>query len=117
MITQVKGSIRASRLLIMRVIALVLVIAALCAGTAFAASPSFMHNVDIYDGSQITRVVTLKTDAQAVLKQAGISLNENDRLDLDGFVTDGDGYITVYRAAEIEYTDINGIKAPCLEKG
>ncbi len=108
MITQVKGSIRASRLLIMRVIALVVVIAALCAGTAFAASPSFMHNVDIYEGSTITRVATLKTDAEAIIRQAGIELAENDKLNLDGFTEGEDGYITVYRAATIEYTDING---------
>jgi len=108
MITQVKGSIRATRLLVTRVIALIVVIAALCAGTAFAASPSFMHNVDIYEGGTITRVSTLKTDAEAIVKQAGITLGENDRLNLNGFVEGEDGYITVYRAAEIEYTDING---------
>lgn len=108
MITQVKGSIRASRLLVTRVVALIIAIAALCAGTAFAASPSFMHNVDIYEGSTITRVSTLKTDAEAIVKQAGITLAENDRLNLDGFTAGEDGYITVYRAAEIEYTDING---------
>lgn len=108
MITQVKGCVKSSRLLLTRVVALIIAIAALCAGTAFAASPSFMNNVDIYDGSQITRVATHRTDVEAILRQADIELAENDKLNLDGFVAGEDGVIVIYRAAEIEYTDING---------
>lgn len=108
MITQVTGSVKSSRLLVMRVAALIIAVAILCAGTAFAASPSFMNNVDIYDGSEITRISTFKSDADAVIKQAGIELGENDKLNLDSFTAGEDGSIVIYRAAEIEYTDING---------
>ena len=74
MITQVMGSYKLSRTVILRTFALVLAIAVLCTGTAFAAAPGGMYHVDIYDGPEITRVTTLRTDAEAVLKQADIAL-------------------------------------------
>ncbi len=108
MITQVKGSRGVLKLPVSRLAVLILAVAILCAGTAFAAAPGNMYNVDIYDGSEITRVSTLKTDAAAVLKQADIEVAENDKLVLDGFTAGQDSIITIYRAAGIEYVDLNG---------
>ena len=108
MITQLKGSKGAFRLPLSKLAALILAVAILCAGTAFAASPNGMYNVDIYDGSEITRVSTYRTDADAVLKQADISVAENDKLMLDDFIAGEDSTITIYRAAKIEYIDLNG---------
>ena len=108
MITKVKGSKGAFKLPVSKLAALVLAVAILCAGTAFAASPSNMYNVDIYDGSEITRVTTLKTDVDAVLKQADIDVAENDKLVLDDFVAGEDSTLTIYRAAGIEYIDLDG---------
>lgn len=108
MITQVMGSYKLSRTVILRTFALVLAIAVLCTGTAFAAAPGGMYHVDIYDGPEITRVTTLRTDAEAVLKQADIALGENDRLSLNEFQAGQDSVIVVYRASEISFTGLDG---------
>ncbi len=108
MITQLKGSKGAFRLPASKLVALIIAVAILCAGTAFAASPNGMYNVDVYDGSEITRVSTYRTDAEAVLKQADIEIAENDKLVLNDFVPGEDSTITIYRAAGIEYIDLNG---------
>ena len=57
MIKELKGYVKATRTTFSKVTALIIVFAILCAGTAFATAPS-AYNVDIYDGSEITRVVT-----------------------------------------------------------
>ena len=108
MITQVVGSYRLSRTAVFRAFALVLTIAILCTGTAFAASPSGLYHVDIYDGSEITRVSTLKTDAEAIIKQADIELGENDRLSLNEFAAGQDSVIVIYRSSEITFTGVDG---------
>ncbi len=108
MITQLKGSKGAFRLPASKLVALIIAVAILCAGTAFAASPNGMYNVDVYDGSEITRVSTYRTDAEAVLKQADIEIAENDKLVLNDFIPGEDSTITIYRAAGIEYIDLNG---------
>ena len=108
MITQVIGSYKLSRTSVIKAFALVLVIAILCTGTAFAASPSVLYHVDIYDGSEITRVSTLKTDAEAIVKQADIELSEGDRLSLDEFEAGQDSVIVIYRASEISFTSLDG---------
>lgn len=107
MITELKGYVKATRATLSRVTALIMALAVLCAGSAFAASP-VSYNVDIYDGSVITRVSTIKSDAEAVVKQANIAVSNVDALNLDEFIVGKDSIITIYRAADIEYVDLDG---------
>lgn len=107
MITELKGYAKAIQPKLTKVSAVVLVCALLFAGTAFAAAPN-TYAVDIYDGSEITRVETSKTDAYEIVKQAAISLSEDDRLALSDFVPGEDSVITIYRAAEVAFVNANG---------
>lgn len=107
MITELKGYVKATRATVWKVVALILAFAVLCAGTAFAAAPS-VYVVDIYDGSEITRVETTKTDAYEIVKQAKIDLSEKDKLSLDAFVPGTDSVLTVYRAAAVTFVHLNG---------
>lgn len=107
MITELKGYAKAIQPKLTKVSAVVLVCALLFAGTAFAAAPN-TYAVDIYDGSEITRVETSKTDAYEIVKQAAISLSENDKLALADFVPGEDCVITIYRAAEVAFENVNG---------
>lgn len=107
MIIELKGYANATRATLSRVTALIIVLAIMCAGTAFAASPS-TYNVDIYDGSEITRVSTFKSNPQAIVDQAGIVTTNDDVLKLDGFTVGQDSVIVLYRAADITFTDLQG---------
>lgn len=107
MITELKGYVKATRTTVWKVVALILALAVLCAGTAFAAAPS-LYVVDIYDGSEITRVETTKTDAYEIVKQAEIDLSEKDKLSLDAFVPGEDSVLTIYRAAAVTFARLNG---------
>ncbi len=107
MITELKGYANATRYTLSRVTALIIVLAVMCAGTAFAASPS-TYNVDIYDGSEITRVSTFKSNPQSIVDQAGIATTNDDVLNLDGFTVGQDSVIVLYRSADFTFTDIQG---------
>lgn len=107
MITELKGYVKATQTTVWKVVALILALAVLCAGTAFAAAPS-LYVVDIYDGSEITRVETTKTDAYEIVKQAEIDLSEKDKLSLDAFVPGEDSVLTIYRAAAVTFVRLNG---------
>lgn len=107
MITELKGYVKATRTTVWKVVALISALAVLCAGTAFAAAPS-LYVVDIYDGSEITRVETTKTDAYEIVKQAEIDLSEKDKLSLDAFVPGEDSVLTIYRAAAVTFVRLNG---------
>lgn len=107
MITELKGYVKATRTTVWKVVALILALAVLCAVTAFAAAPS-LYVVDIYDGSEITRVETTKTDAYEIVKQAEIDLSEKDKLSLDAFVPGEDSVLTIYRAAAVTFVRLNG---------
>lgn len=107
MITELKGYAKATRATFWKVAALILAFAVLCAGTAFAATPN-AYVVDIYDGSEITRVETTKTDAYEIVKQAKIDLSERDKLSLEAFVPGEDSVLTIYRAAAVTFVSLNG---------
>lgn len=107
MITELKGYAKATRVTFWKVTALMLAFAVLCAGTAFAAVPN-AYVVDIYDGSEITRVETTKTNAYEIVKQAKIDLSEKDKLSLEAFVPGEDSVLTVYRAATVTFVKLNG---------
>lgn len=106
MITELKGYVRATHTAFTKVVALILALAVLCAGTAFATSSSY--TVDIYDGNEITRVETSRSDAKAIVKQAELTLGEKDKLDLSNFSVGIESTIRIYRAAAISFTDIDG---------
>lgn len=106
MITELNGYVKATHTAFTKVMALILAFAVLCAGTAFATSPSYV--VDIYDGLEVTRVSTMKNDALDIVKQADIEIEENDRLELSEFSVSTDSIITIYRAAAVSFTDLNG---------
>lgn len=107
MIKELKGYANATRAALSRATALIIILAVMCACTAFAASPS-TYNVDIYDGSEITRVTTFKSNPQAIVDQAGIVTTNYDVLKLDGFTVGQDSIIVLYRAADITFTDLQG---------
>lgn len=107
MIKEMKGNEKIARKNVTRVIAFIVVFALVCALTAFAASPE-VYNVDIYDGNTAIRVETNKNVAADVVLQAEILLNEDDVLNLDRFAVGEDSIIIIYRAADIEFTLLNG---------
>ena len=107
MIKELKGYVKATRTTFSKVTALIIVFAILCAGTAFATAPS-AYNVDIYDGSEITRVVTTKTDAYDIVDQAEIELSDKDKLSLEAFTVGEDSVITIYRAASVTFVNLDG---------
>lgn len=107
MITELKGYVKATRVTLWKVTALIMAFAVLCAGTAFAAA-SNPYVVDIYDGSEITRVETSKNDAYEIVEQANIVLSAKDKLSLDNFTPGADSVITIYRAASVTFVNLNG---------
>ena len=107
MINKIKGYAKASRRNVMRVMALILAIAVLCAGTAFAAT-SETYIVDVYEGSQVTRVETSEKDAYSVVAEADIELTENDKLILKDFTVGEDSRIIVCRASNVNFVNADG---------
>lgn len=107
MINKIKGYAKASRRNIMRVMALILAFAVLCAGTAFAAT-SETYIVDVYEGSQVTRVETSSEDAYSVVAEADINLSENDKLILKDFKAGEDSRIIVCRASNVKFVNADG---------
>ena len=104
----IKGQVKATRRIAMRVTAIILAVAILCAGTAFAATSETSYVVDIYEGSQVTRIETTETVAEKVVAEAEIQLSENDRLILDGFNPGKDSRIEIYRACEVTFVHADG---------
>ena len=107
MINKIKGYAKASRHNIVRVMALILAIAVLCAGTAFAAT-SETYIVDVYEGSQVTRIETSSEDAYSVVAEADVELSENDKLILKDFTAGEDSKIVVCRASNVKFVNADG---------
>lgn len=104
---ELRGQVKATRKTILRVTALIMAIAVLCAGTAFAAT-SETYITDVYEGSQVTRVESNETDPYAVVAEAEIQLSENDKLILDDFTAGEDSRIIVCRASNVTFTYADG---------
>lgn len=104
---ELRGQVKATRKTILRVTALIMAIAVLCAGTAFAAT-SETYITDVYEGSQVTRVESNETDPYAIVAEAGIQLSENDKLILDDFTVGEDSRIIVCRASNVTFTYADG---------
>ncbi len=107
MINKIKGYAKASRRNFTRVMALIMAIAVFCAGTAFAAT-SETYIVDVYEGSQVTRVETTEKDAYSVVAEAGIELAENDKLILKDFTAGEDSRVIVCRASNVKFINADG---------
>ncbi len=107
MINKIKGYAKASRRNVMRLMALVVAFAILCAGTAFAAT-SETYIVDVYEGSQVTRVETTEKDAYAVVAEADIQLADNDKLILKNFTAGEESKIVVCRASNVTFINADG---------
>lgn len=107
MITNFKGHAKTSNGYIIRSVALVMALIIVWAGTAFAATTE-SYTVDIYDGSEVTRVETSKTDAKTIVAEAEISITENDKLILDDFIAGAQSKIVICRESNIKLTDENG---------
>lgn len=107
MITNFKGHAKTSNGYIIRSVALVMALIIVWAGTAFAATTE-SYTVDIYDGSEVTRVETSKTDAKTIVAEAEISITENDKLILDDFIAGTQSKIIICRESNIKFTDENG---------
>lgn len=90
-----------------RVVALIMALVILCAGTVFAASGE-TYIVDIYEGSQITRVETTLKDAYAVVEEAKIELSEQDKLILDNFTAGAQSEIVICRASNVRFIHADG---------
>lgn len=107
MITNYKGRARALNGYLIRSLALVMALIIAWAVTAFAAANE-SYTVDIYDGSEVTRVETSKKDANAIVSEAEISISENDKLILSDFVPGSQSKIVICRESKIKFTDVNG---------
>lgn len=107
MITNFKGQLTSANGYIIRSVALVMALVIVFAGTAFAAANE-PYTVDIYDGSQVSRVETSKKDANAVLAEAEITVSENDKLVLDDFTPGSQSKIIICRESKIKLTDSTG---------
>lgn len=104
---ELRGQVKATRKTLLRVTALIMAIAVLCAGTAFAATGE-TYITDVYEGSQVTRVESNKTDPYGIVAEAGIQLSENDKLILDDFTAGEDSRIIVCRASNVTFTYADG---------
>ncbi len=104
---ELRGQVKATRKTLLRVTALIMAIAVLCAGTAFAAT-SETYITDVYEGSQVTRVESNETDPYAIVAEAGIQLSEKDKLILDDFTVGEDSRIIVCRASNVTFTYADG---------
>ncbi len=107
MITNFKGHAKTLNGYLVRSVALVLALTIVWAGTAFAATNE-SFTVDIYDGSEVTRIETSKTDAKEIVAEAEISINDNDKLILDDFIAGTQSKIVICRESSVKFIDENG---------
>lgn len=105
----IKGQVKATQKIAFRVTAIIMAFVILFAGTAFAAtSEASAYIVDIYEGSQVTRIETTETVAEKVVAEAGIQLSDGDKLLLDEFNPGEDSRIVIYRAGLVTFVHTNG---------
>ncbi len=103
-----KRCANANHRVVLRVALLVAVfIAVVCAGSVFAAAGE-TYVVDIYDGSQVTRVETSEIEAEKVVAEVGIQLSEKDKLILEHFNPGIDSRIIICRESNVTLVYPNG---------
>ena len=103
-----KWCANSTRRVMLRVALLVaVIITVVCAGSVFAAACE-TYVVDIYDGSQVTRVETSEYEAEKVVAEVGIQLSENDKLILEHFNPGRDSRIIICRESKVTLVYPNG---------
>ncbi len=108
--------VKATQSTALRVTALIVAIAILCAGTAFAATGE-TYITDVYEGSQVTRVESNETDPYLLVAEAGVQLSEGDKLILDNFTAGEDSRITVCRESNVTFIFADGTKENLVYAG
>lgn len=76
--------------------------------TSFAYSNGFI-DVTVTDGTASYTLSTDSTDPAEIVRESGLKLGANDRLDLSGFSVDEGGSIRIIRAKTIRVVDDNDI--------
>jgi len=94
----------------------ILVVAIFCAATIYAAA-AYTSTVTINVDGIETRITTLRTDANEIIKQAGIEVEENDLVDLSGFEAGSDSVIKISRAYSITIIDNGKAGVACTGNG
>ncbi len=92
-----------------RIALLVLAVVFFVSVTAFAVPP-VMYNVTIYDGNSVTEVLTAQTDAEEILANAGIEINEakGDEVSLSNFDGKDGSAIIIRRGVEVTIKSFDG---------
>lgn len=77
--------------------------------TAFAIPP-VMYDVTIYDGDSVISISTTETDAQKILEDAGINVNEayGDTVSLEAFTGEDESAIIIKRGVEVYIESFDG---------
>ncbi len=77
--------------------------------TAFAV-PSAMYNVTVYDGDTAIVITTAKTDAQEILSNAGITVNEayGDKVSFEDFSGKDGSAIVITRGVKVNIVSFDG---------
>lgn len=115
MIEFIKKANEVTRSLRTRFIASI-VLAVFTAGTVFASS-AISYTVTVYDDEQEIKIVTYRSDAQDILSQAEITLNDGDKVDLSNFVSGKESSIAVYRRHNVVVTDSEGKTSSLMVAG
>lgn len=104
-----KNGDKAVKAPIRRVLLLVLASIFLLSATAFA-TPPVMYDVTIYDGETVTTVTTAETDAQKVLANAGITVNEayGDSVSFANFTAENGSAIIITRGVKVTINSYDG---------
>ena len=87
-----------------------------CAATIYAAAANSVTVTLDIDG-QLTKVTTMREDANEILAQAGVVLTEDDILDLDGFTGGDNSVIKIYKAYNISVSVDGGEPTSCVGNG
>ncbi len=94
-----------------RISLLILAVVFFVSATAFAVPP-VMYNVTIYDGSSVIEVLTSKNDADEILADEGIEINEEkaDEVSLANFDGKDGSAIIIRRGVEVTIESFDGTK-------
>lgn len=94
----------------------IFVIALFCAATIYAAA-AYSSTVTISVDGIENRITTLRTDANEIIKQAGIEIEPNDIVDLSGFESGSDSIIRINKAYSITIYDNGAAGVKCTANG
>ena len=101
-----------------RISLLIIAVLFFLSGTAFAVPP-VMYNVTIYDGSSVTEVTTVETDANKILENAGIKIDASkaDEIDLCEFTKLDGSVIVINRGVKVSLKSFDGTEKTIYANG